>query len=244
MKRFKNPLARSLFGQPLNLLLPVGERQLRNQWDQHRGTMGLQPMEHRGPWPKSEVLRQGLAPEHNLGLLPRISESEIGDGLSGNVETIEMMKKVARLRAGDPLLRKLALNILQEAQVPSHHFIKEALAIGNFVKAKVRYVRDPENIEYLQDPKDLVKGMQANTAQGDCDDMSLLVATLLLTIGHQPLFRAVRYDSSMGNYNHIYVVDYEKDPYGQKQRVVLDCILKDQEIGSEVNHISGEDYQI
>ena len=96
-------------------------------------------------------------PEHNLNLIPQISESNLPDGLSGNVETIEVMKKVARLRSGDPLIRKLALNILQQAQVPSHHFVDEALAIGNYVKRKVRYVRDPNNIEYLQDPIDLVK---------------------------------------------------------------------------------------
>ena len=155
-----------------------------------------------------------------------------------------MMKQVARVRSGDPLLRKLALNILQEYQVQSHHFIDEALALGDYVKTKVRYVRDPENIEYLQDPVDMIKQMQNNTAQGDCDDMSLLVATLLLSVGHQPLFRAVRYDQPFGNYNHIYVVDYDKNPYGQQERIVLDCILKNKPIGSEVEHSNGEEYPI
>lgn len=154
------------------------------------------------------------------------------------------MKKVARVRSGHPLLRKLALNILQEYQVASHHFVDEALAIGDYVKNRVRYVRDPENIEYLTDPVDMVKNIQNGTAQGDCDDMALLAATLLLTVGHQPLFRAVRYEQPLGNYNHIYVVDYEKNPYGKKQRIVLDCILKDKPIGSEVGHQNGEEYAI
>lgn len=154
------------------------------------------------------------------------------------------MKKVARLRASDPLLRKLALNILAQYGVRSHHFVDEALAIGEYVKNKVRYVRDPDNVEYLQDPVDLVKQIQSNTAQGDCDDMALLVATLLLSIGHQPLFRAVRYEQPLGNFNHIYVVDYDKNPYGKEQRIVLDAILKDREIGSEVPHISGEEYPV
>lgn len=154
------------------------------------------------------------------------------------------MKRVARVRSGHPLLRKLALNILQESQVASHHFVDEAKAIGAYVKNRVRYVRDPENIEYLTDPVDMVKNIQNGTAQGDCDDMSLLVATLLLTIGHQPFFRAVRYEQPLGNYNHIYVVVYEKNPYGKKERVVLDCILKDKLIGSEVSHQNGEEYQV
>lgn len=168
----------------------------------------------------------------------------MNDGLGGNIQTIDLMKKVARLRSGDQLPRKLALNILAQYGVKSHHFVDEALAIGDYVKNKVRYVRDPDNIERLQDPLDMIKEIQDGTAQGDCDDMALVTATLLLAIGHQPLFRAVRYDQPLGNFNHIYVICYEKNPYGQKQRVVLDCILKNQPIGSEVQQINGEDYQI
>lgn len=183
-------------------------------------------------------------PEQNLNLLPKISERVIGDDVGGNIDTINMMKKVARLRSGDPLLRKLALNILQQYGVPSHHFLEEARAIGDYVKRKVRYVRDPEYIEYLQDPIDMVKQMQNGTAQGDCDDMSLLVATLLLAVGAQPVFRAVRYDQPLGNYNHIYVVVHDKNPHGPSERLVVDCILKDRPIGSEVEHVNGDDYPI
>lgn len=155
-----------------------------------------------------------------------------------------MMKKVARLRSSDPLLRKLALNILQHYRVPSHNFVEEALAIGDYVKDKVRYVRDPEGVEYLTDPKDLIKQIQEGLAQGDCDDMALLTATLLLAVGHEPYFRAVRYQDSFGPYNHIYVVDYDRNYHSQEMRVVLDCILKDRPIGSEVEHMNGDEYAI
>jgi hypothetical protein len=185
-----------------------------------------------------------VEPEHRLGNLPQISETEVGDGLSGNIQTIDLMKKVARLRSGDQLLRKLALNILANYRVKSHYFVDEALAIGDYVKNKVRYVRDPDNIERLQDPIDMIKDIQNGTAQGDCDDMALVTAALLLSVGHQPLFRAVRYEQPLGNFNHIYVVTYEKNPHEQRQRVVLDCILKDREIGSEVQHMNGEEYPI
>lgn len=181
-------------------------------------------------------------PEHNLSVLPKISEQNLSFGINGNIETIDIMRRVARVRSGDPLIRKLALNILQQYQVPSHHFLDEALAIGDYVKRKVRYVRDPHGIEYLQDPLDLIKHIQNNTAQGDCDDMSLLTATLLLAVGHQPSYRAVRYTSNSGPYNHIYVVVREKNPYGNPERVVIDCILKDKPNGFEVKHMSGDDF--
>lgn len=182
-------------------------------------------------------------PEHNLGLLPQVAETTISDNVSGNHETIKFMKKIARLRASDPLIRKLALNILHQYGVKSHHFVDEAVSIGQYVQKKVRYVRDPDNVEYLQDPLDLVKHIQMGTAQGDCDDMALLTATLLLSVGHQPYFRAVRYEQPYGTFNHIYVVCYERNMRSEKMRVVLDCIL-DSPIGTEVRHVNGEEYEV
>ncbi len=154
------------------------------------------------------------------------------------------MKKVARLRAGDPTLRKLALNILQEYQIPSNFFINESLAIGDYVKNSIRYVRDPDNIEQIQDPIGMLRDIQSKSAQGDCDDMALFTATLLLTIGHQPFFRAVRYSEPFGNYNHIYVVDYENNPGTDRKRVVIDCILKDKPIGFEIRQINGDEFAV
>lgn len=157
------------------------------------------------------------------------------------------MKKIARQRSGDPKIRKLALNILHDYGIGSMQYIQEAKAIGDYIKSKVRYVRDPDGIEYLQDPLDLVTHIQQGIAQGDCDDMALLTATLLLSVGHRPFFRAVRYHQPVGNFNHIYVVVYEKNMYGgnrQEERIVLDCILKDKPIGFETNHNTGEEYEV
>lgn len=169
----------------------------------------------------------------------------IGNGLKGNLQTINFMKTVARQRMSHPIIRRLALNILEDYRVPSMAYVSEALAIGDFIKEKVRYVRDPDGIEYLQDPVDLVKQITSGFAQGDCDDMSLLTATLLLSIGHQPSFRAVRYYEPVGNYNHIYTVVYEKDiGVPNKRRIVLDCILKDKPMGFEISHSTGEEFPV
>lgn len=168
----------------------------------------------------------------------------IMDGKRGNIQTIEIMKKVARQRAGHPKIRALALKILNDCGVPSQDHLSEAICIGNFVKENVRYVRDPDNIELLTDPLTLIDQIARNSAQGDCDDMSLLIATLLLTVGCQPYFRAVRYKSDSGHFNHIYVVVYEKDWGHKRNRVVLDAILKRNVIGSEVPHQSGEEFLV
>lgn len=169
---------------------------------------------------------------------------KIKDGKKGNLQTINVMKKVARERSGHPIIRALALKILSQCNVESQNHLSEAICIGNFVKENVRYVRDPDNIELLTDPLTLVEQLSRGVAQGDCDDMSLFIATLLLAIGCQPYFRAVRYKADSGHFNHIYVVVYEKDWGKPRSRVVLDAILKRHAIGTEVPHQSGEEISV
>lgn len=175
--------------------------------------------------------------------LPSVNQVPIGKGIKGNLDTLEVMKRVARERAGHPIVRKLALDIINHYKVPSHYYADEARAIGTHIQKCVAYVKDPTGIEQLHDPLTLIEQINRGVARGDCDDMALLVASLLLSIGHKPKFRVVRYESYMGPYNHIYVVD-ETNNKEKKQRVVIDCIIKDHPIGYEIPHKSGKEYPI
>lgn len=184
------------------------------------------------------------APEMLLGDLPPVSQGKLPDGKKGNLRTIKVMKKVAHERKGHPLVRNLALNILKSENVESNQFLDESRVIGEFVQEHVRYVRDTFGIEQLHDPVLMIKNIQKGTAQGDCDDMSLLIVTLLLSIGHYPKFRAVRYGSFFGPYNHIYVVDYDRNGRTPLKRLSIDAIVKDRPIGFEVKHTSGREYPV
>jgi len=185
-----------------------------------------------------------LEPIMMLGNTPQTSETELPAGINGNIETLKTMIKVARLRSRHPLVRELALRILEHYRVPSQDYIKEAFAIADYIKNKVRYVRDINGVETLHDPITMIDQMRRGQAQGDCDDMSLLIATLLLSIGHQPFFRVVRYYEGNGPYQHIYVVVYDKDWRKPNKRLVLDAIMKRSKIGYEVPHISGKEYKV
>lgn len=178
-------------------------------------------------------------------LTPKIENMTLSGGLQGNLQTISFMQKVAKRSAGKPEVRAFATKILQIYQVPSHAYTDEALAIGEFVQKHMRYVRDPRDHELLQDPVMMIEQMEKHGfTSGDCDDMSLLIATLLLSTGHNPRFRAVRYGNKTGNYNHIYVVVYDKNHPGPVSRTVLDAILKDRPIGSEIDHASGDEFEV
>lgn len=166
----------------------------------------------------------------------------VANGKNGNLETIQMMTKVARAKSRHPFIRAFTLKLIQSCGVASQHHLDEAICIGNYVKENVRYVRDPDNIELLTDPVLLLEQAQKGIAQGDCDDMALLIATMLLAVGCLPYFRAARYWDTNGNYNHIYVVVYEKNWGEEESRVVLDAILKRYPIGTEVPQKSGDEF--
>lgn len=173
--------------------------------------------------------------------LAQAARTTLPRGVNANLETVNIMARVARERATHPKIRELALAILHHDQVPSQHYADEAIAIGRYVQNKVRYVRDIEGVEQLHDPLTMIDQLKRGMASGDCDDMSLLIATLLLSVGHQPYFRIVRYGQQSGPYHHIYVVVYEKNWRTPKKRLVLDAILKRSPIGTEVKHASGRE---
>lgn len=174
----------------------------------------------------------------------KVSKGRLSDGKKGNLETINLMIKAARACAADPYIRMYAIGILNQYKTDSQNYIDEALAIGDYVKKHVRYVRDPDGIELLTDPKTMIDMLNRGIARGDCDDMSLLIATLLLSIGHSPFYRAVRYDDSYGHFNHIYVVCYEKNLGKPRTRIALDAIIKQKPIGFEVPHKSGQEFAV
>lgn len=186
-----------------------------------------------------------LPPEWNLGETPKVANTKLSDGKAGNLETVEFMRGIARQRASDPSVRQLALQILMAHKVPSNYYKDETLAIARFVKDRVRYVRDINGVETVTDPLTLIDQIKRGEAQGDCDDMSLLIATLLLSIGHQPYFRIVKYNNDgSAPYNHIYVVDYERNPGFKKERIVLDSIIKSKPIGFEIEHAQGNEIKV
>jgi hypothetical protein len=189
-------------------------------------------------------------PLRNLGRLPDQEIRKVGNGVRGNLDTIEVMKNMARKYSRHDLVKRLATNILHSYKIPSHHYLQEAQAIGQFVKDHVRYVKDPVGTESLQAPDMMIRMMQeVGYAMGDCDDMSLLMAALLMSVGIAPKFRAIKYDEKCPHFNHIYVVVYEnniKDSLapGQIKRLVLDAIIKDKPIGFEMPHPNGKEFPV
>jgi len=176
--------------------------------------------------------------------LPSVNNVALPYGVYGNESTIRVMRGEAHKYKGHPAIRGLALKILSYYSIPSQNHLEEAAAIGAYVQEKIEYAKDPVGIEQLHSPLYMLEQIQRGESRGDCDDMSLMIATLLLSIGIQPYYRAIRYRTTAGPYNHIYVVVKESNWRQQKQTLVLDAIIKDRPMGFEVPKASYQDYMV
>lgn len=135
--------------------------------------------------------------------------SYVPDGPNVTATTIAAMHRLVKDAVLDPRFRMLAGQIAQEAGVARRDYTGEAAALLAWVQNNVRYVRDPDlpgvGLESVADPRVTA----ATTRQGDCDDLSTLLAALAASIGFQYAFVTVGDDAGKPNeFRHVYVTIY------------------------------------
>lgn len=91
-------------------------------------------------------------------------------------------------------IRLLALRIVKSAG--SKQWAEEARLIQDWVRDNITYRKDINGVETLSTPD---KTLEYQI--GDCDDQSVLVASLLESIGHPTRFVAVSFIPS--NFSHV-----------------------------------------
>jgi transglutaminase-like putative cysteine protease len=131
----------------------------------------------------------------------------IASGEAGVRATLKHMVKIARQYKTHPLVRELARRVVQPCK--SGDQAAEAAALQSYVQQRIRYVADVWDVETLQSPV-ITLGyrepsfgayMPGGVASGDCDDQSVALAALLLSIGIPGCFVAVGMDG--GPFSHV-----------------------------------------
>lgn len=150
--------------------------------------------------------------------------SYIPSGESGVRATLAAMSKITKQYRKHPIVRELALSIV--ARVPEKKWRLEAEAILKWVQTNIRYVKDVRGVETLHTPVELLQ-----LRQGDCDDMSMLSAALLESLGHPTRFAAVGING--GNFSHVFT----QTKIGGKW-VTLECTMKDFPLGKTPQKIT------
>lgn len=121
---------------------------------------------------------------------------EIPSGNAGIRETLKIMSKLVSQYKSSQSVRELALYLTRGLN--QKDYIGELKSIHQYVRDKIRYVKDIRGVETIQTPEQTLR-----LGAGDCDDKSTLVAAMLESIGHPTRFCAVGFVK--GTISHVLV---------------------------------------
>lgn len=113
---------------------------------------------------------------YRIGFLP--------DGDAGVAVTLELMVGIVLAYRASPVVRFAAQRIVQNCTSRDH--VCQVQSIQAYVRDKINYLNDVRDVETIQTPD-----YTLDLNSGDCDDQSVLVASLLESIGFQTRFCAV-----------------------------------------------------
>lgn len=125
-------------------------------------------------------------PAHTLAALP--------EGVEGIRATLARMVRMTKEGRRDMGVRTKALMLVR--RLPQKAYADQVVELFQFVQRQIRYVHDVREVETLQAPKYTLE-----MGQGDCDDKSMLLASLLESIGHPTRFAALAIDG--GPFTHV-----------------------------------------
>lgn len=155
--------------------------------------------------------------------------------------TLRKLIQIANLQKSEPLIRQAVERIV--CRVPEKDWFSEIREIFQFVKDKVRYTRDVDGLEYVRTPYRIMSEIQSHGYSfGDCDCMSLFLATLLKSAGYKTRYVIIR---TAGNpidaYNHIYVEAHEPK---MNKWICLDATEKSRVFGWCPKYIKRKNYPV
>jgi hypothetical protein len=174
-----------------------------------------------------------------------ITKSILKAGDAGVEQTIKLMKKYADEYAGNPQIKKLVSDIekVMDSQNEFSSDCKRKFKLIEYlyiyVIHNIRYELDPPNIELVKSPKHTILG---NSKYGDCDDLSVALATLLKCAGFECWYRVVAWKKGKGDdFTHVFLMV----ELPCKSKVMpLDPSMRPGGFGNMVNYFRKKDYKV
>lgn len=124
--------------------------------------------------------------------------------LADSPQILTILNNLGLQFANSPYVREMTVSLLQN--VGNNNVAMAIQRIINFVRNQVQYLPDPQGVEYVISPVNMLQKIQATgQASGDCDDHVLLLISMLGSISVQA--RAVGVKLYEDRYDHV-VAEY------------------------------------
>lgn len=151
---------------------------------------------------------------------------DIPGGAPGLALKAKRIRQLVERAKRDPNFRSKTAELVEEIAEKDH--TGEIHTLVNFVRNRVRYLRDPwapGGLELFTDPRTLLRDALRGKASGDCDDHVILASALLETAGYETRY-PVGADGPE-DYRHIWL----EVLHPQTGWISVDLTTKEQEIG-------------
>lgn len=118
-------------------------------------------------------------------------------------ERVGYISKLITKHKTDPRVRQIAVQAVSRKCgdawcTPEKNHLAELRAVFNYTRRNMRYVRDAHNVDTFQSVS-----RSFEFGGGDCDDFTIAIGTLLMSIGYPVLLIVIRTVGSP-DWNHIY----------------------------------------
>lgn len=139
-----------------------------------------------------------------LGDVPRkVIDLPKDEGMK-NARVAQYLKDIVLKSRESRVVRLFAIKIIRERHVAPKDYMGEIEALFEFVRDEIPYRKDAAFLDTFTEPEQQIKDYLFGTPSGDCDDKALLLASMLLALGHVPRF-VLTNNMPGGKYTHIYV---------------------------------------
>lgn len=110
---------------------------------------------------------------------PKVYMGRIPKGYAGTRTTVDYIIHLIKNGAKDFCVRQTAIDILIQNSVPGKDYFAEIKTLFEWVRSNIRYTRDIHRVELLHSARRML-----DLRAGDCDDMTILLSSMIKAIGH------------------------------------------------------------
>lgn len=135
----------------------------------------------------------------------RASVERIAGGDLGSFQTTGKMRGLVNGALTDPLVIETARSVVTFCN--SRDYDCRAQQIRSWLAEHFQFINDPYGVELLSTPRYLLNAIATRGyAQGDCDDVSILAATLGKAVGLRAKFVLVGFEGPRAPFRHVFTI--------------------------------------
>lgn len=155
--------------------------------------------------------------------------------IESDEDRVKLIANLVEEGSQSPIIRQLSLDILRKNRVREKDSLGEIKAIFDWVKKNIQYRGDVFCRDSYHHPERIIE-LEA----GDCDDMCLLLDSMLASIGFSIGCRIITMNPNKG-FHHIYSLVGVKTHEGMKW-LPLDAVDKSNGVGDEPRWVKKRDF--